>query len=424
MLKIAKKKINPFLDWISQKFKMDAHYLAKGGFWLSLGTVLSLLISFGLIVAFGHFITPEEYGNYGYILSWIGIFSIFSLSGMGIAITKETASGSTTALMDGFKAKLKWGILASLIAIIVGLYFLLVEKNSQIYLPVFLSSLFIPFLNATGIYSSFLSGKKLFKLKVKYSLINQIGYTISVLFVLLTIPSVFWLVFAYFASQTLIHTIFFIKVKNQFPEQKSSIKKQDQKSLVRYGRHLTFISLIETIAGQLDKLIIFSVLNPASLAIYSFALVGPAKIKSLLKIINQLAFPKLAAKGKKEAHKVVTSRLKEFFALSVISIIAYYFLAPYFYKFFFPQYIESISYSQMLALTIISFPASIITTYFQAQEKTKKLYLIKTSISLIRIVFLAVFINILGLMGAVITTISIAIIGLAINLIVFKKKNI
>ena len=78
----------------SQKYTgTDNVYLAKSGFWLTLGQFFSLVVTFLSAVAFANLLDPTTYGNYKYVLSLLGILAVFCLDGMRTAVTQAVARG-------------------------------------------------------------------------------------------------------------------------------------------------------------------------------------------------------------------------------------------------------------------------------------------------------------------------------------------
>ena len=63
-------------------FKTDMVYVARGGFWVTAGNIVSALAAFGLAVAYANLLPKESYGTYKYILSLAGIIGAFSLTGL------------------------------------------------------------------------------------------------------------------------------------------------------------------------------------------------------------------------------------------------------------------------------------------------------------------------------------------------------
>ena len=79
-------------------FRTDMTYIARGGFWLSLRSVMTGLIAFLLAIAFANLVLPETYGIYRFLLSLSGIISAFALTGLGTAATRAIAQGHSGIL--------------------------------------------------------------------------------------------------------------------------------------------------------------------------------------------------------------------------------------------------------------------------------------------------------------------------------------
>ena len=91
MEKIKIKAYN-LLRWSEKWTKTDMIYLARGGFWLTLGQVISSLSAFLLAIAFANLLPKETYGEYKYILSIASILAIPTLTGMAFLKTQQKKS--------------------------------------------------------------------------------------------------------------------------------------------------------------------------------------------------------------------------------------------------------------------------------------------------------------------------------------------
>lgn len=416
MINFLKKKSISALKWSEQYIKTDMVYLAKGGFWLGLGKVISLGISFALSVIFARYWNPIDYGTYNYILSWIGLLGIFSLGGIDVAVSQSVAQGFEGSFAKGFKTKLKWGVLSSLAACGLASYYLL-HQNYRLAIPILISAALLPFFNASGLYSSFLNGKKIFDSQIKYSSLSQFFYSLILIIVLLTTKNLFWMIAAYLISRTILNLFFDWRARKKFKTNDS-----ENPETIPYGKHLSVMNVISAIAGQVDKVLLFTIIGPAQLAIYSFALVGPAKIKELLKLLNTLALPKFSAKEKEILKPTIMPKFWLLMILAVIIIIVYIILAPFLYKLFFPQYMASVPYTRFLSLIIFGFPISFLFTYFQAQIMTKYLYIIRIVQPIIQIILMIVLVKFYGVWGIMSAMIISTFFSLILHLILVKKS--
>ncbi len=400
----------------SEKYtQTDMIYLAKGGFWLTLGQIISTAASLLLAMAFANLLNPVTYGNYNYILSLVGMLSILTLSAMRIAIIQATARGLEGSFYTAFKVRLKWGILASLTAIgLAGYYWF--KGNYLLPIPLLISALFLPLMQASRVYESFLIGKKLFSIHVKYSVFNRIISAGAIIITLFITKNIFWLIAVYLVSHTLLNYSFYLITKLKLKPN----KKEDPQTL-SYGKHLTLMGVISVVANYLDRILLFTLVGSAQLAIYSFAILIPDQIKSMMKQnIGTLAFPKLSIKSRKEIKLNIMQKFWKLFFLTGLIAVIYVITAPFLYKIFFPQYLDSIPYSQLFALSFIAVPITLLSTIFQAQMMKKELYLIRI-IPFIRIILLVVLTPFYGIWGVIIGQVGAVFSYLALTLFLFRK---
>jgi O-antigen/teichoic acid export membrane protein len=415
IIKNLKNKTYLFLRWSQRYTQTDMVYLAKGGFWLTLGQIISAAVSFLSAIAFGNLLDPTIYGNYNYIVSLSGILGIFTLSGMNTALAQAASRGFEGSFYTGFKAKIKWSLLASLASLFLSGYYFL-KGNNVLFFSLLMAAIFLPLMNSSRIYESFLAGKKLFHIQIKYTCLGQFISTIALISTIFLTNNLGLIIFVYFFSHASLNFFFFLLTKKKFKPN----KKEDLKTL-SYAKHLSIMGLISAIGEYLDGILLFTLVGSSQLAIYSFAILVPSQIKSLMKgNIGTLAFPKFSIK---EDYEIKSNIMKKFwrilFITGVISLL-YIIIAPLFYKTFLPQYQNSIPYSQLYALTFIAIPTTILTTVFEAKMKIRELYLIRI-IPVIRIILLVVLIPLYGILGAIISQIGTTFSFLILLFILLKK---
>lgn len=412
------KKIS---DWFyrflrqSQKYTgTDNVYLAKGGFWLTLGQGVSTLASFLLAIAFANLLNPTTYGYYKYILSLFGMLEILSLMGIKKAVTQAVARGLEGSFYAGFKTQLKWGSLTSLAAAGLAIYYWL-GGNEFLSIPLLISAIFLPLMYASRVYVSFLEGRKLFDIQAKYNIITRITFATVIVTALFLTKNLFWLVSVYLVCHTILNYSFYLITKLKFKPN----KKEDSQTL-NYGKHLSLMGVASQTVAYLDKILLFAFLGPSQLAIYSFALLVPEEIQSILGNISALALPKLAPQPREEIKINIMKKVRKLFFLTGAIMILYIIIAPYFYKIFFPQYTASLPYSQILALSFISIPMSLLGAVFEAKMMKKELYLIKIK-SLVGIILYAILIPFYGIWGAIMAVIGTSVFGIGLILFLFRK---
>jgi O-antigen/teichoic acid export membrane protein len=401
-----------------QIIKTDIRYLLKGGFWLGLGQVLTTITGLVLSIALANLLPKEVYGSYKYILSLITIFSIFTLSGMDAAVTQAVARGYDDAVMAGFKEKMRWGFLGLICVVAMALYYLH-GGNELLAYSLLAVAAFLPFTEALDIFNSLLNGRKLFAEYTRLNVFRQVAVVIISLVTLLLTHNYFFLVLAYCAGHTVVRGLAFIYVMRKVPRKHDS---SQNKSAITYGRHLSFMDIIGTILGQLDDVLVFHYLGAASLAVYTLAIAPADQIKGMLKNVNTLALPKFATSEKNETRKFLFHKML-WLALFIAGVVLVYIIfAPLFFSVFFPHYMASVPYSQVLAVSII--PASLsmfLYTFLESHAETKAMYHFNIWSNVINLAILFAMIYFFGLWGAIIARIVIRIFLLLLSIVLVRR---
>ena len=91
---------------------------------------------------------------------------------------------------------------------------------------------------------------------------------------------------------------------------------------------------------------------------------------------------------------------------------------------FFPQYLESIIYTQVAAISLLSAPRRLISSAITAHQKIKESYVISIAPNIIKIASMLILIPIYGILGAVFALIIAEIIDyLILGILMKKAKN-
>ncbi len=313
----------------SEKYtKTDMVYLAKGGFWLSLGQIISSVSTFLLAIAFANLLPKEVYGTYKYVLSLLGLLAISTLSGMGTAVTRAVAQGNDGSFLPALKLKIRWGLLGGLASLgLAGYYYL--QGNIQLTFAFLITAIFIPFMDSFSLYGSLLAGKKRFDVSSKYGIFIKIIASLLIFITLCFTKNLLAILFIYLASYTLLRLIV-LKLSLKYIEN----KKEDPES-ISYGKHLSLMNIISLIASQIDKILIFHFLGAGQLAVYSIAIALPEQIKGVLKNISNLALPKFSEKKSEEIKKTLYQKMRLFYIVLLFIVIVYWLLAPTLFKLLF-----------------------------------------------------------------------------------------
>ena len=402
---MIKNKTFLYIHKLQQYLKIDLIYLIKGEFWIIIDKIISIVTSFLLALAWANWIDKNTYGNYQYILSVVGIISIFSLPEMGKAVTQAIARGYEGAFLRGFKTKLKWGTLTSLSALCIAGYYWL-SGNENLPLAFLIIALLMPLFKALIVYIDFLTGKKRFDIQTKYNATTQIIAAIIMIFALFVVKSflsetpnaiiLLLLVSTYFVSRTFLRFFFFLRTKTKFKP-----NRQEDPKTVPFGKHLTLTGIIDIAANRLDAILLFHFLGATELAIYFFATLIPKQINAFIADTNVLALPKFSVRSRALIKKNILKKICYFIIFISLIVLVYVALAPFIYNTFFPKYSDAIPYTKLYALSLIPLCFSIIGVALRAKMMTKQIYQIRISASLIRVGLFFILIPLYGTWGAV-----------------------
>jgi len=283
--------------WLSKKLKTDTKYIAKNGFWLSLGQGFRMLSGLILLVGFANLLPKETYGTYQFVMAAAGILSALTLSGMGSAITRSTAQGNPGALRYGVRTKLLWSIGIPIVAGIISLYYFL-NDNSVLALSFLIVGAFSPFLESFRLYRFYLRGKQHFKESELLGFQRQLIPLVTMLVALFLTSNPVTLLAVYFMSHTLALGTVYLQVvyKYRLPITKDA-------EMLSLSKHSSFLNLIGMVASNLDKLLIFYFLGPVITAAYVLAQTPTTHLRKIMAVLTEMTIPKLSKRSLPELQK-------------------------------------------------------------------------------------------------------------------------
>lgn len=424
MHSLIKKGVQPFERFLGT----DVEYLARGGFWLFLGSSAGAFVAFLLSVAYAHFIPKEVYGSYRYIITVFNMAGIFALSGIALAITRAAARGFDRTLIRGAKTMILSSTGVAAVGIILAGYFFS-RGETALGWGFLVASPFVPFFEGLGNWRGYLDGKKEFRKKTEFNIISHAVYGFlmaaaigAILFLDFSqIASIALLAGTYFAAHAATNTLFFLKTMHLMPK-----VAREEPGAIRYGIHLSLSGIPSTIATYLDGILLFHFLGPAPLAVYSFAIALPEQLKAVFNQIGTTTIPKLSQHTENRASlehlkkTLAAKALKATLPVAVL-VIAYIFAAPFLYRILFPLYVESIRFSQIFALSLLMFPFTIFRTALKTEGNVKKIYLYTVSAPLIQILILFLLIPQFGLWGAVWGRVIGRVLDMLFGFILFQR---
>lgn len=379
---------------------MDMVYFASGNFWLLGGRIITTGSGLILTIAFANLLPPETFGAYKYILAVAGFIAAFTLNGLGAAALRAIGKGYQDAIPSVFRSALLWSLPASAVALTGGGYYLFMG-NPTLGWSLVVIAIFNPLLSNLSLTKSLFVATGDFKRATYYNIIRVTFQTFIIILSLLLTKNVFIVATTYFVASSLIgyitylHSLKALKIKDDPTHAPAT---------TQYAIHMSALGALQLVAGQLDQLLLWHFASPVALAMYAIALGPTRELRSLSENINAIAFPKMAQKTRSDASLTVRKRSRHLFFVYVFIVIAYIFAAPYLFKFLFPQYLDAVFPSQLLALGML-FQSRLLADLFLLSHGTvKDRYAITVPAQVLKIVLMFALIPPFGLYGAIVAT--------------------
>lgn len=398
--------------------KTDMVYLFASGWWSNWGTLIISACSLGLYTLFAHVLPKDVYGEYQYLLSVAAIIGAFALTGMNSAVARAVAQGYEGDLRRAVRIQLWWGVIPALLAFGGGGYYLFMG-NATLGFGLLIIGLISPVTNALNTYSAFLHGKKDFRRGFLYSMAINIPYYAAMAAAAALWKGALVLLAANLATNAVMLAIVYRQTLKAYKPGDAS-----SPDTLRYGMHLSAMGWIGTVVAQIDNILVFQYLGAAPLAVYSFATAMPDRAASFLKFIPAAALPRFAEQESKSIERRPLMLKVARLAFAILAAAgAYMLLAPLFFSVFFPQYADSVPYSQAYALSMVAVAGSVIISAFVGRQETKNLYLFNIIFPLVQLGLMWAGIAAWGLWGLVGARVASSFASLAISAALFARRN-
>lgn len=394
-MKNLKNRVHKALRWSEKYTKTDMLYVAKGGSWLIFGYGFQLILGIVLATSFANLLSKEAYGTYQFVISMASIVGVFTLSGMGTAVSRAVAQGREGVLRYGTKIMAKWSLGIVIASVALAIYYF-TKDNLVLATSFAVVTLTQPIITTFNLYKPYLQGKQLFKESVVLENIQRL-----VPFALLMVTFVFSrnpvvLIAVYFFSQALTYIVAYTVTVRRH-----KLSLIPDKETIGYGKHLSVMNSFVELSGSVDKSSIWIFLGAAPTAAYGLAILPIIHMQSIFGFIHQLAFPKMARKKLSELQEVIPQKIRTYWFVILLVVIIYIILAPFLFHTLFPKYPEAVLYSQVLALSLLAIPRAFVDQTFIAHKMTKELYWVNITKPLARILLLIVGIPLFGIWGAI-----------------------
>lgn len=389
-------------------------YIARGNFWTTSGQTIITVISLTLLIAFANLIPKETYGAYRYLLSIVGILTLFSLTGMNSAVTRSVATGAVGILRKTVLYQVRWNLLMSVSLLACSGYYY-AKGNETFAFATLIFALTVPFTLAFNTYGPYLVGRKMFFHANLFGVISTILYACVTFLVLWYSDSLILVVAAYAITGLVTSYVLYRYVLQRHHPSDTGEYPNDT---IEYAKKLTYIRWLAPIASHIDKIILAQFWGAAEVAVYTLANTIPSKGVPALKNLMDIGLPKFSQKTPEQINNVMVLRLIQGFGVGAAATIAYVITAPLLFTYILPQYLDGLHYSQLLAITFIfALPNRYMGLLFESQKMSRQLFANSIANSVIAIALFVIMGIIGGVMGLVIARVLHASVGFFVNLV-------
>lgn len=394
---------NKFLIFAENIFELDIRYFLKGGFYqfstYGVLTVLGFIIS----VLMARFWDKSVFGRWQFIVGLVNTLLIFSLTGMSSAVAVAVARKEDRSLVVGVKARFKYGLLASLVLIILSSYFF-IKNDRELSYVLFCLSFIFPFYSSFDSIIAFFNAREEFGKSTRVQLVSKLLVSIIIILFLFFYNDFVAIVVSNYLILGLVYVYYYVKV---LPD----INKKEDPNTFNFGLKLSLNQLIPSLTAYADKILIPLFLTSEHLANYIIALSIPDLFNAGVKYLHPLIFPKVINLDVDDFIGILKKKFFQIFLMPVmvfiIAIIMSFFI-PYIFG---EKYYEVVVYSIIMSSSIVfSIFYSLVYNFLIAKKMVREIFMLQTSYSIIRFLLLVILIPFFGLMGAsLVYTLSIPI---------------
>lgn len=413
------------LEKIENFARTDIKHLFRTTSYLNAAQTISSFAGFGFAIVLGWVATEQQIGEFRYLLAVTSMFAAFTFTGFGTAITQSVARNQLNILFRIFTTKLQYCVPITVIGLAISGYYYW-AGNTTLAVGLLFASLFMPLLESFRLTQwQVLGEQKIHILAILHVATEALPYLLLIATTFFTTHPIA-LISVFFVSNLTIHGTIFSGVIRKLKKRAQSKTVQENEEFEqakKYGIKMSLISMFPAAMLPLDQILVFQTIGAAELALYSYALAVPGKLRGFLRQSASVALPRLSKRNYEEIRSSLPRKL--FFKFIVVSIVAvaYYFSAPFIFKLLFPNFVEAISLSQLAALTLYGSIAPDIDAALQAIKAEKTIRNLTLTTTIVRILCLTAGVTLGGLTGLLIGSLVFYLIQLSLYLFFFFSKE-
>lgn len=342
-------------------------------------------------------LSQEEFGEYNFIISVVGILTVFALKGLDNAVMQSVARGAPGT----FRKSVPLALLASLIGLVVlagiSVWFWL-SARSDLALGFAMAACLFPFARALEQWKSIKVGHEKFPGLVKLESVALICMHAAIIASAIFYPGQYILPLAFVFAVPAVQNIVMTSVELR----RIPTVAPDEPDSVRYGIKTSLYSSLGLASQHADRLLLFFLLSPSALALF----VAASQVSDLVyNVIQDMAAVLAPRFAKHKVYSTHVDRAIRWFSLAIsaaVLIFAFTLLPWLFALIYGAAYSDALPYAQALLVAVaIGNVATFHFRFIRSRLDTNNYRSITVLTSLARIGAACLCIPAFGLAGAV-----------------------
>lgn len=363
-----KQKSAALADWLTDALKLDIRFYGRSFALLSFGYISAVVRGIATTFLMARWLPKETLGQFRYVLALFGMAGVFAISGMSSSVIRAVAKGDTVVARLAFRQVLKIAPLGSL-ALLVAAAERAWHGEPRVATALAVTALVFTPYALSGFYGHILTGQERIRDLARLAVLNNLLFAAAFVVALRFNHDLLTVTLAYFGFDILIRGAFTWRELRRLP------KAGSVGDHLQLGHHLSAVGVFQTIATQLDQVLVQRFGGYSTLASFSVATVIPEQIKDFINSVSGTLLQRLSRHERSEAHVRATRRhFWIAFAGSAVIVAGYAIVAPFAVPWLFPQYKDAVLPSIVYALGLLAMPAVIGLFFFQAHHEIKRLW--------------------------------------------------
>lgn len=388
------------LDAVGDRLGINTRYFSSQG-----GIVLiahTITILYGIVISYltTLLFTQDALGMYKFALSIVGFLGVLKLSGLATSIAKDLNQHETSPLLH--TARQYFLLLLGLSALIllsipVSYYF----GRGELWSLLTVAAVLVPLEAMALTFSSgLITGKSLFALSLRYSVVAKLIMLVVNLLVFAVYPSPTLLLASTLLTNIVVYGHFCVRLIPKYTNHEHSNR------IFGYGFKLSLASVPVTIVWYVDSFLIAGTFGLGQLAVFYVATLIPEQFKKLFKELLAVTFSRQAS------GKDTWARRKKLALFSVggmvpvvLIFVAYCFVAQSIFNVLFPLYDDpnTVFLSKVALATLLIITWNIIPQYLEAHGYLHQIRRINALCAGAFLICMLILIPQYGLLGAIIS---------------------